>query len=69
MVSAVHVEACALLNQRHRVWTAQVLLDDVLLVRLRKGWGLKSVYNTCATYSPKPSAAFQEVWKAFQIIV
>lgn len=69
MVSAVHVEACALLNQRHRVWTAQVLLDDVLLVRLRKSWGLKSVYNTCVTYSPIPSAAFQAVVKAFQITV
>ena len=32
VVSAVHVEACALLNQRHRVWAAQVLLGDVLKV-------------------------------------
>lgn len=31
VVSAVNVEACALLDQRHCVWAAQVLLSDVLL--------------------------------------
>lgn len=32
VVSAMHMEACALLYQRHRVRAAQVLLDDVLWV-------------------------------------
>lgn len=31
VVSAVNVEARALLDQRHCVWAAQVLLNDVLL--------------------------------------
>ena len=30
LVGAVHVEACALLDQRHRLGAAEVLLDDVL---------------------------------------
>lgn len=32
VVSAVHMKACALLNQRYSVWAAQVLLGDVLWV-------------------------------------
>lgn len=38
MVGAVHVEARALLDQRHGVWAAQALLGDVLWVRERNGW-------------------------------
>ncbi len=51
VVSAVNMEACALLDKWHGVWAAQVLLGDVLSVRQKKGWDSKSVFKTCRTIS------------------